>query len=61
MAVNLKINDSFPDIGLPDQTGKLTRLSHYTRASLFDQRLGFNDGYPLILVFLRGFFCPRDQ
>ena len=26
-----------------------------------DERLGFSDGYPLILLFFRGFFCPRDQ
>jgi cold shock CspA family protein/peroxiredoxin len=26
-----------------------------------DEKLGFTDGYPLILIFGRGFFCPRDQ
>ncbi len=26
-----------------------------------DEKLGFEDGYPLILIFGRGFFCPRDQ
>jgi hypothetical protein len=26
-----------------------------------DERLGFSNGYPLILLFFRGFFCPRDQ
>lgn len=26
-----------------------------------DEKLSFLDGYPLILVFYRGFFCPRDQ
>jgi cold shock CspA family protein/peroxiredoxin len=46
---------------LPDQAGHQRRLSDYTRPSLLDQRLGFDDGYPLILVFGRGFFCPRDQ
>ncbi|WP_313949408.1 redoxin domain-containing protein [Leptolyngbya sp. FACHB-261] len=25
------------------------------------QYLGFADGYPLILIFYRGFFCPRDR
>jgi cold shock CspA family protein/peroxiredoxin len=39
----------------------LTRLSQFTRPSLLDTHLGFLDGYPLILVFYRGFFCPRDQ
>lgn len=26
-----------------------------------DNYLGFTNGYPLILVFYRGFFCPRDR
>jgi cold shock CspA family protein/peroxiredoxin len=26
-----------------------------------DEKLGFTDDYPLILIFGRGFFCPRDQ
>jgi cold shock CspA family protein/peroxiredoxin len=26
-----------------------------------DEKLGFTDGYPLILIFARGFFRPRDQ
>jgi peroxiredoxin/cold shock CspA family protein len=26
-----------------------------------DQKLGFTDGYPLIVLFYRGFFCPRDN
>ena len=57
----LRVGDAFPDFGLPDQAGHQRRLSDYTRPSLLDQRLGFDDGYPLILVFGRGFFCPRDQ
>lgn len=61
MTTNLKVNDYFPDFKLPDQDNRLTALSHYNRPGVFDQYLGFQDGYPLILVFLRGFFCPRDQ
>src|SRR5437764_1318882 len=61
MPTNLKVNDYFPDIELPNQMNKPVRLSHYTKAGLLDEHLGFTDGYPLILVFLRGFFCPRDQ
>src|SRR5947209_3361922 len=61
MALTLKVNDLFPDFELPNHLGKLTRLSQLTRPSLYDQRLGFLDGYPMILVFYRGFFCPRDQ
>ncbi len=61
MTTNLKVNDRFPDIELPDQQNELKRLSQFTRPGLLDQHLGFLDGYPLILVFFRGFFCPRDQ
>jgi peroxiredoxin/cold shock CspA family protein len=61
MTTNLKVNDRFPDIELPDQQNELKRLSQYTKPGLLDQHLGFLDGYPLILVFFRGFFCPRDQ
>ncbi len=61
MTTNLHVNDQFPDITLPNHQNELTRLSHFTKPSLLDQHLGFLDGYPLILVFFRGFFCPRDQ
>ena len=53
--------DAFPDFELPDHRGRPRRLSRYTRPSSLDERLGFDDGYPLIVVFGRGFFCPRDQ
>lgn len=61
MTTNLQVNDHFPDIALPNHQHELTRLSQFTQPSLLDKHLGFLDGYPLILVFLRGFFCPRDQ
>src|SRR5438034_1623526 len=61
MTTNLHVNDQFPDIALPDHQNVLRRLSHFTKPSLLDQHLGFLDGYPLILIFFRGFFCPRDQ
>ena len=61
MTVNLQVNDAFPDITLPNHQNELTQLSHFTKPSLLDKQLGFLDGYPLILVFFRGFFCPRDQ
>ncbi len=61
MTTNLQVNDQFPDIVLPNHQNELTRLSQVTKPSLLDEHLGFVDGYPLILVFLRGFFCPRDQ
>ncbi|HEX6108088.1 MAG TPA: cold shock domain-containing protein [Ktedonobacteraceae bacterium] len=61
MTTNLRVTDQFPDIALPNHQNELTRLSHFTKPSLLDEHLGFLDGYPLILVFFRGFFCPRDQ
>lgn len=61
MATHLQLNDQFPDIELPDHQNEVTRLSQFTRPGLLDRYLGFLDGSPLILVFYRGFFCPRDQ
>ena len=61
MTTNLQVNDQFPDIVLPNHQNELTRLSHFTQPSLLDKHLGFLDGYPLILLFFRGFFCPRNQ
>jgi cold shock CspA family protein/peroxiredoxin len=61
MTTNLEVSDHFPDIELPNHQNELTRLSRFTKPGLLDQHLGFLDGSPLILVFFRGFFCPRDQ
>src|SRR6266702_6414587 len=61
MTTNLQVKDQFPDIALPDHQNQLTQLTHFTKPSLLDTHLEFLDGYPLILVFFRGFFCPRDQ
>jgi cold shock CspA family protein/peroxiredoxin len=61
MTTTLQVGDTFPDFELPDHTKRPRRLSQFTRPSLLDEKLGFKDGYPLILVFGRGFFCPRDQ
>ena len=60
MTTNLHPGDAFPDFELPDHRKRPRRLSRYTRPSPLDERLGFDDGYPLIMVFGRGFFCPRD-
>jgi len=59
--IDLKVGDAFPDFTLPDHRGSPKTLSGYTRPSPMDERLGFADGYPLVLIFGRGFFCPRDQ
>ena len=61
MTTNLQIGERFPDFKLPNHRNELMQLSQFTKPSLLDEKLGFRDGYPLILVFYRGFFCPRDQ
>ncbi len=61
MTTTPQIGDIFPDFELPDHNKRPRQLSQLTRPSLLDEKLGFIDGYPLILVFGRGFFCPRDQ
>ncbi len=61
MTTNLHAGDTFPDFELPDHRKQPRRLDKFTEPSLMDEKLGFTDGYPLILVFGRGFFCPREQ
>jgi cold shock CspA family protein/peroxiredoxin len=61
VTTRVRVGEVFPDFELPDHRAKPRRLSRFTRPSSMDERLGFDDGYPLILVFGRGFFCPRDQ
>lgn len=61
MAMRLAVGDQFPDITLPNSHSEPVSLSRFTRPSVLDEHLGFHDGYPLIVVFFRGFFCPRDQ
>ena len=57
----LKHKDKFPDFELPNHQDKLKKLSSFTRQGEADRRYGFKDGYPVIVIFSRGFFCPRDQ
>jgi len=61
MTTNLQVGDIFPNFELPNHQNELVQLSDFTQPSLMDKKLGFLDGYPLILVFYRGFFCPRDR
>jgi peroxiredoxin/cold shock CspA family protein len=61
VTTNLRVGDVFPDFELLDHRKKPRRLSGYVKPSPMDDKLGFTDGYPLILIFGRGFFCPRDQ
>jgi peroxiredoxin/cold shock CspA family protein len=61
VTTNLRVGDVFPDFELPDHGKKPRRLGKFTKPSPMDEKLGVKDGYPLILIFGRGFFCPRDQ
>jgi cold shock CspA family protein/peroxiredoxin len=61
MTTILQVNDHFPDVELPNHENEIVRLSSFIQPGLMDQYLGFTDGYPLIVVFYRGFFCPRDR
>jgi cold shock CspA family protein/peroxiredoxin len=61
MTTNLSVGDRFPDAELSNHENDRLKLSSLTQPGLTDQFLGFTDGYPLILVFYRGFFCPRDR
>lgn len=61
MPNKLNIKDVFPDFELPDHSGKVRNLSSFTRQGEADKRYGFEDGYLVIVIFSRGFFCPRDQ
>ncbi len=61
MPLNLHPGDHFPDLTLPDTDGRPVQLSHLVAPSELDRHVGFTSGYPLIVHFYRGFFCPRDQ
>jgi cold shock CspA family protein/peroxiredoxin len=53
--------DRFPDIELLDHEGQPRSISSFFVPPVFDRYLGFDQGYPLIVTFIRGPFCPRDQ
>lgn len=55
------IGEVVPDCVLPDHTGRARRLSSFTAPTEFDRHAGLDAGYPMVLVFYRGSFCPRDH
>ncbi|GAA6619666.1 cold shock domain-containing protein [Scytonema sp. NUACC26] len=61
MTTNLQPGDRFIDAELANHKNELVKLSDFTQPSLMDRHMGFTDGYPLIVIFYRGFFCPRDR
>jgi peroxiredoxin len=49
MRADLGIGETFPDLRLPETTGKELTLSEIARAQ------------PLVLAFVRGWWCPKEQ
>ncbi len=49
MRDDLTPGNPFPDLHLPDTTGRVTALSEIAR------------GQPLVLAFVRGWWCPKEQ
>ena len=49
MRADLKAGNQFPNFELPDHTGTLRKLSQLLH------------GFPGVLIFSRGYFCPRDR
>lgn len=49
MHPGLNVGDKFPDFELPDHTGVSRKVS------------GILGGYPGLLVFIRGYYCPKDR
>ncbi len=57
----LSVGDQFPDAELVDHEGRPRTISSFRTPSRIDPYLGFDEGYPSVVVFIRGPFCPRDQ
>ena len=49
MHEDLRVGNKFPDFELPDQHGQSHKLSALLR------------GFPGVLIFNRGYFCPKDR
>lgn len=60
MNPNITVGAKMPDFELPDHRDRPVKFSTLTKPTTYDTIQGFDDGYPLIVVFYRGFFCPRD-
>ncbi len=56
MNPDIRVGNPFPNLELPDHRKRPTRLSDLAAPTPYDQMLGFADGYPVIVVFYRGFF-----
>lgn len=49
MHPDLQVGNKFPNFELPDHNGERRKLSQLVR------------GFPTVLVFSRGYFCPKDR
>ena len=49
MRDDLVVGSEFPDISLPEHTGKTLSLSQIAKRQ------------PLVLAFVRGWWCPKEQ
>ena len=56
MNPEIKIGATFPDIALPDHRDRVVKLSNLTAPTTWDNVMGWDDGYPVIVVFYRGFY-----
>ncbi len=56
MNPDIQVGRKMFDFELPDHRDRPVKLSRLTAPTTYDMMLGFDDGYPLILVFYRGFF-----
>ena len=56
MNPDIRVGNSFPDLELPDHRDRMVKLSGLTSPTTWDHVLGWDDGYPLIVVFYRGFY-----
>lgn len=55
------VGDRFPDAELLDHEGRSRSIASFLAPGRIDPYLGFDEGYPAIVIFFRGPFCPRDQ
>jgi hypothetical protein len=56
MQPDIHVGGRLPNFELLDHRKRLLRLSDLTAPTTYDRMLGFADGYPLIVVFYRGFY-----
>ena len=56
MNPDIRVGGAFPDLELPDHRGRRAKLSELTAATAMDEIMGFDDGYPIVVVFYRGFY-----